>query len=621
MSAAFRVPWRAFKIDPATVIGKPSKASISGSSFLLASNSPLQPSSSPGAINLSSWSHAQSSQGLTLATRRCFSMRASPLLSAETESQPKFGKKSNSNGAQRSALKWFIIGSVLGLGSVTFSDQLQHAYEAAKRSGRVAGALAVCINDYRVTLKQDASTPEEYDTLIRACHKRCAERTLRVLEKNGSVFIKLGQHLSSMGYLLPIEWTTTFIPLQDRCPVSSIESIAELFRKDTGQDMNELFSSFEPIPIGAASLAQVHIATLKETGQKVAVKVQHPALDEWVPLDLALTRFTFSMLKRFFPDYDLEWLSKEMDLSLPQELDFRMEAQNATHASEYFKKHSDAPLVIPGVMWSQKRILVMEFIAGRRPDDLEFLDANNIDRDEVSAALAHIFNEMIFGDNAPLHCDPHGGNIAIRPNHTRSHPNFDIVLYDHGLYRNIDRELRRNYAKLWLAVIDADVPRMREYAYKVANVTDEYFPLFASAITGRDFSVLKQKNVVSLRTAEEKKEISGALGEGMLQQLVVLLGRVPRIILLILKTNDLTRSLDENLHTRQGPMRSFLILARYATRTVFEEQLEFINETGGVFRNFFRYLCAYGSYLRVEIKLSVYESLLSLKSRFGLRSV
>lgn len=67
-------------------------------------------------------------------------------------------------------------------------------------------------------------------------------------------------------------------------------------------------------------------------------------------------------------------------------------------------------------------------------------------------------------------------------------------------------------------------------------------------------------------------------------------------------------------------MRSFLILARYAARTVYEEQLELIQESGGVFRNFFRFLCAYGSFLRVEIKLSVYETLLSLKTRFGLRS-
>lgn len=169
-----------------------------------------------------------------------------------------------------------------------------------------------------------------------------------MLEKNGSIFIKLGQHLSSMGYLLPLEWTTTFVPLQDKCPVSSIESIEQVFVADTGKRIDELFETFEPTPIGAASLAQVHIGTLKGTGQKVAVKVQHPALAEWAPLDLALTRMTFSMLKKFFPEYDLEWLSKEMDFSLPQELDFRMEAENANRASEYFKKHSDAPLVIPG---------------------------------------------------------------------------------------------------------------------------------------------------------------------------------------------------------------------------------------------------------------------------------
>jgi aarF domain-containing kinase len=191
-------------------------------------------------------------------------------------------------------------------------------------------------------------------------------------------------------------------------------------------------------------------------------------------------------------------------------------------------------------MWAQKRILVMECISGHRPDDLEFLDSNGIDRDEVSAALAHIFNEMIFGEDAPLHCDPHGGNIAIRKNDTRRSPNFDVILYDHGLYRDISKELRRNYAKLWLAVIEADEKRMREYSHKVAGVTDEQFPLFASAITGRDYTVLSKKDVVSSRDAQEKEHITGALGDGMLQQLVDLLGKVPRIILLILKTNDLS---------------------------------------------------------------------------------
>ena len=221
------------------------------------------------------------------------------------------------------------------------------------------GVLVVLIifsspqSSYRVTLKQNelSETEEEKAASLSACHKRCAERTLVVLEKNGSIFIKLGQHLSSMGYLLPLEWTTTFIPLQDKCPVSSIESIEEMFVKDTGHRIDELFSSFDPTPIGAASLAQVHIAVLKETGQKVAVKVQHPNLQEWAPLDLALTRFTFATLKRFFPEYDLEWLSSEMDSSLPQELDFRREAANAKRASDYFRSRTKAPLLIPDGKW------------------------------------------------------------------------------------------------------------------------------------------------------------------------------------------------------------------------------------------------------------------------------
>jgi len=122
----------------------------------------------------------------------------------------------------------------------------------------------------------------------------------------------------------------------------------------------------------------------------------------------------------------------------------------------------------------------MDYISGHRPDDLNYLDANGIDRDEVSAALAHIFNEMIFGEDAPLHCDPHGGNIAIRKNTSRRGLNFDIILYDHGLYRDIPTDLRRSYAKLWLAVIDADESKMRKYAYEVAGITDEQVGLIRS---------------------------------------------------------------------------------------------------------------------------------------------
>ncbi|QSZ31649.1 hypothetical protein DSL72_001216 [Monilinia vaccinii-corymbosi] len=515
------------------------------------------------------------------------------------------------------------VGGVAATG-LAFTDDVRHAYEAVERTGRVVSRREQVANSrcdsYRVTLNHNEKIGDEAekDRMLRDCHQRCADRTLKVLEKNGSIFIKLGQHLSAMNYLLPLEWTTTFIPLQDKCPVSSMESIENMFMMDTGEQLSDYFSEFAPEPIGAASLAQVHLATVKDSGQKVAVKVQHPNLAEWAALDLALTSFTFSTLKKFFPEYDLEWLSSEMEASLPIELDFTEEGKNALRAKDYFSRIPELPLVIPDVLWAKKRILVMENVAGHRLDDLEFLDSNGIDRDEVSAALARIFNEMIFGNDAPLHCDPHGGNLAIRKNDTRRGDNFDVILYDHGLYRDIPLELRRSYAKLWLAVIDANEPRMRKYAKEVAGVTDEQFPLFASAITGRDYTILT-KDVALERSEEEKKNINDALSEGMLQQLVQMLGQVPRIILLILKTNDLTRSLDENLHTRQGPVRTFLILARYCSRTVFQEQIEQIRGRGSLLwpANGFRLLLAWLGYVRVELKLEAFEVWLRVKRVMG----
>ncbi|KAK0932643.1 hypothetical protein LTR29_015764 [Friedmanniomyces endolithicus] len=511
----------------------------------------------------------------------------------------------------------FVAGST----ALAFSERARHAYLAAQRSGRVGVTLALCVNDYYWVLKKD--TDPNYKSILATCHKRCADRTLKAMEANGSIFIKLGQHLSSLNYILPSEWCDTFVPLQDHCPISSYESIEDMVLHDTGKHMEDYFSDFDRRPVGAASLAQVHTATLRSTGKKVAVKVQHPTLDEWSKLDLWLTRFTFSTLRYWFPEYDLTWLADEMEESLPKELDFREEGRNAVRAKEYFARLPTHPLVIPAVIWAERRLLVMEYITGHRPDDLAFLDSNGIDRDEVSAALSRIFNEMIFGRDAPLHCDPHGGNLAIRLNPARAAPrNFDIVLYDHGLYRDIPLHLRRAYAHIWLAVLDVDEANMRKYAYEIAGLNDDEFPIFASAITGRDFRVVKSEaGVVQSRSEGEKRAIGEALGEGgLLSQVVFLLAKVPTVILLILKTNDLTRSLDEKLQTREGPVRTFMILAQYAARSVFEESVEGI--TGSLLwpGNLWVYSVALASYAKVALKLRVYELYLSGRRRLGLRA-
>ncbi|KAK7988123.1 ankyrin [Apiospora arundinis] len=538
------------------------------------------------------------------------------------------GNRRSPRNGRANATLWATATAAAGVGGLALTDNLNIAkgYEATERAGRVASALFICINDYRTTLKKRDTIEDEdqKNSVLSECHKRCSTRTFKVLEKNGGIFIKLGQHLSAMTYLLPVEWTDTFIPLQDRCPVSSFESIAKMFRDDTGEELEDYFSEFSKEPIGAASLAQVHLATIKETGQRVAVKVQHPTLAQWAPLDTLLTKFTFSTLKKWFPEYDLEWLASEMEVSLPQELDFQLEAVNAMKTKQHFANISGLPLVIPQVIWAKTRILVMANESGHRLDDLEYLDASGIDRDEVSATLARIFNEMIFGKNATLHCDPHGGNIAIRKTSRRGPggANFEVILYDHGLYRDIPEVLRRNYARMWLAVIDGDMDRMKHYAHEVAGITDEQFPLFASAITGRDYSVISS-SITKPRSTDEKKTMGDALQEGLLTDLVQLLGQVPRIMLLILKTNDLTRSLDENLQTRQGPMRNFMILARYCARTVLEEQMDEIREHNGSLLwpgNALRFLAAYVGFLRVELKLEMFEMWLSLKRIVGIQT-
>lgn len=390
-----------------------------------------------------------------------------------------------------------------------------------------------------------------------------------------------------------------------------------MVQKDTGKKLEDYFSEFAAEPIGAASFAQVHIARLKGSDEKVAVKVQHPGLDEWAALDMWLTRYSFRTLKYWFPEYDLTWLSDEMEVSLPKELDFREEGTNAKRMKEYFAKIKGTPLIIPEVKWAERRILVMEYITGHRPDDLQYLDSNDISRDEVSAALARIFNEMIFGDGAPLHCDPHGGNMAIRLNPNKSRPqNFDVILYDHGLYRDIPQHLRRAYAHMWLAVLDTDIPKMRKYAYEIAGIGDDEFPIFASAITGRDYSVVAS-SVTAERNDEEKRSLTDQLGQDLVEKLVGLLGRVPRIILLILKTNDLTRSLDENLHTTQGPMRSFMILAKYAAHCVWEEQVDNIRGSWLLPSNAWRLTTALFAYAKVAMKLRIYEYYLGVRRSLG----
>ena len=155
------------------------------------------------------------------------------------------------------------------------------------------------------------------------------------------------------------------IVLQDKCPPTSISDIDALLKKDMNSSLAELFSSFDATPIGVASLAQVHKATLKQTGEVVAVKIQHPFLDLYSKIDIKMCADIVKLVKRAFPEFEFDWLALEMQESLPKELDFVCEAENAIRTRDNLKNESS--ILIPNVFWATRRILCMEcnFHCGR----------------------------------------------------------------------------------------------------------------------------------------------------------------------------------------------------------------------------------------------------------------
>lgn len=466
----------------------------------------------------------------------------------------------------------FAAGLVI---SPSFKEKTADSLLLLERVGVVTVAMTRCFSLYLWTLQKDYESESEYFKALSNTHKRAAEITLHALRTNGGIYIKLGQHISALTYLLPPEWTETMTCLQSECPESTLDDIKQMFETDTGIKFDDYFAYFDSKPIGVASLAQVHKATLKETGQQVAVKLQHPSLAKFVPLDVALTKFVFEMMYKVFPEYPLTWLGDEMQESIFVELDFRYEAKNAKKTQEYFKNYlKSTALKVPDVYTAKRRILIMEFIGGARLDDLNYIDSHHISRAEVCGCLAHIFNNMIFKSGF-VHCDPHHGNIAIRhldkPKHGH---NFEIVLYDHGLYRTIPNQMKVDYSKFWLALIDKNQNDMKIYGKRFAKIDDNQFPLFAAAITGRDFDHALNGDLEAPRSQDEIEKMKNTMmDDGMVVNLMSLLATVPRIVLLILKTNDLVRHLDESLQNPLGQERTFVIMAKYCADTVYRDDL------------------------------------------------
>lgn len=432
------------------------------------------------------------------------------------------------------------------------------------RFGRAAVTVSRIAFDYKLATLGMAEDSEEYAQARSAVHLRSAQRLLRLCCINGGAFIKVGQHVGALDYLLPDEYIRTLSVLHSKAPASSLSSIQQVLREDLKVEPEEIFASFSEKPIGAASLAQVHKATL-HSGETVAVKVQHPSVLGNSVVDMATMELLVNIVAKIFPEFSLMWLAEETKRNLPLELDFVHEARNQERVRRMFS-HFDW-LVVPGIHWglTTKRVLTMDFCEGGHVNDKKYLQDHNISATELSERLGKLYSEMIFVQGY-VHCDPHPGNLLVQ-----SSPNgASLVLLDHGLYTELTDQFRLQYANLWLALIRADLDALRHWSGRL-GISGELHKILSCIVSGRSWKSITQ-GIDRKKATRSEDNVIREFASQNLSLITQLLNKVPRQMLFIFKTNDLLRGIETNLGTR-GAARSFITMSRCCVRAVYTDQL------------------------------------------------
>ena len=265
----------------------------------------------------------------------------------------------------------------------------------------------------------------------------------------GSAFIKLGQLLSARPDILPAGWVAELAALQDSVPAFGFAEVQTVLEQELGQRCAEVID-LDPEPLGAASLAQVHRASLR-SGRQVVLKVQRPGLDRLFRLDLDVMQQVAAVLQRH-PSWgrgrDWPAMARECRRVLLRELDFRVEAQYAARFRQQFL--DDDRIRIPGVVWelSSRRVLCLDYLPGIKINDREALIEAGINPSAVAeiGAASYLKQLVRFGF---FHADPHPGNLAVASDGA-------LIYYDFGMMGLLSDALRRRLGSMIRAAAARD---------------------------------------------------------------------------------------------------------------------------------------------------------------------
>lgn len=280
-----------------------------------------------------------------------------------------------------------------------------------------------------------------------------------VFEKLGPTFIKFGQMLSTRVDLLPMDVALELKKLQDAVPPEPFDTVRTVLERTYKRPLlggEGSFASFDETPVAAASIAQVHFATLHD-GRKVAVKVRRPKIKKTIEADLSLLKLLAQLFDRYFPEYrrlKAPRVIEEFAATIRGELNMRAEG---AHASRFDANLADVEGVgVPHVVWdyTTMEVLVTERIAGISIDERAKLAAAGHDLMHLCERMATLFFHMVFVDGY-FHADLHPGNIFVSDK-------GEILLVDFGIVGRLDFQSRRYIADMLLAFLKQDYRRAAE---------------------------------------------------------------------------------------------------------------------------------------------------------------
>lgn len=280
-------------------------------------------------------------------------------------------------------------------------------------------------------------------------HRR-AQWLVGALLDLGPTFIKIGQALSTRADLLPLEYVRALQTLQDQVPPFPSNIAISIIETELGKPIHVLFRDFDPEPIAAASLGQVHTAHL-HTGEHVVIKVQRPGLENLFDLDFKVLQRLIKICQRtmaWTQYYELDEIYKEFFTVLYREIDYIQEGKNADRFRENFKNYPR--IRVPKIYWqyTTRRVLTMEYLPGIKVNDRQSLEACGIDPKEINKLGISSYLKQLLQDGF-FQADPHPGNLAVSQQ-------GDLIFYDFGMMSEVKPLAKGQMMKTFFAVMRKD---------------------------------------------------------------------------------------------------------------------------------------------------------------------